>query len=254
MPRTQLSPTRAACAVVALGASLVAGATLAAATESAHWGYGFENGPATWAKLSDEFKTCGTGKNQSPINIEGKTGAGSIEVSFSYGAGPASVVNNGHTIQVNVAQGNSVTIDGNAYDLVQFHFHTPSENTFGGLYFPMETHLVHKDEAGNLAVVAVMIKFGASSIIDELPTPAEAGQTVKAESDVNPAALLPKNREHYAFTGSLTTPPCSEGVKWIVMRDNIFASNKTIARMHAILGGNNRPVNPLNGRLISLSK
>lgn len=253
MPSNKLNALYGTLTVAVLGAAVLAGATLAVANENAHWGYSYDNGPSKWAKMSEKFRTCGAGKHQSPINIEGKTGSDSIDVAFSYKAGPATVTNNGHTIQVNVAKGNSVKIDGKPYDLVQFHFHTPSENTFNGLYFPMETHLVHKNAKGELAVVAVMIKVGSSSIIDTLPAPTKAGRTVKASEEVNPAAILPADQKHYAFTGSLTTPPCSEGVTWVVMQEPIHASNETIARMHAILGGNNRPTNPLNGRKISSS-
>lgn len=232
-------------------AILLGGAVAANAADKGKWGYDFENGPAHWAELDQKFETCGTGQAQSPIDIPAETGSGAPRIAFNYVSGPATVINNGHTIEAKVAKGSTVEIDGRTYDLIQFHFHTPSENTVDGLHYPMETHFVHADKSGKLAVVSVMVKAGTKSLIDALPKPEKAGLMVQTESEIDPVSLIPSDRRHYAFKGSLTTPPCSENVTWVVMKRPATADVATIARMKAILGANNRPVNPLNGRLIS---
>ncbi|MFY0610887.1 MAG: carbonic anhydrase family protein [Hyphomicrobiaceae bacterium] len=232
---------------------LISSAVAATATEKPHWGYGVRNGPAHWSAMNDKFKTCGTGKHQSPIDIPRAAGKGGAKVTFDYQAGSATVVNNGHTIQVNVAKGSKLSVGKRSYRLVQFHFHTPSENTVDGLHYPMETHLVHADEKGRLAVVALMVRIGDRSLIDRLPKPTEVN-VMTSTGKINPAKLLPSDKSHYAFTGSLTTPPCSEGVNWIVMKEPVEVTNATVAEFYAILGANNRPTNPRNGREISLAK
>ena len=231
---------------------LLGSAVAATASEKAHWGYRANNGPAHWSTMNDKFRTCGTGNQQSPIDIPKTAGKAAAKVSFDYRAGSATVVNNGHTIQVNVAKGNKLRIGKRSYRLVQFHFHTPSENTVAGLHYPMEAHLVHADEKGRLAVVALMVRIGGKGLIDRLPKPTEVNAMTSAGT-VNPADLLPSDKKHYAFQGSLTTPPCSEGVSWIVMKQPVEAANATVAQFYAILGANNRPTNPRNGRKLSLS-
>lgn len=232
-------------------AILLGGAVVANAADKGNWGYNIENGPAHWAELDSKYETCGTGQTQSPIDIPSDTGLGAPKITFNYTSGPATVINNGHTIEAKVAKGSTIEIDGRTYNLLQFHFHTPSENTVDGLHYPMETHFVHADKSGKLAVVSVMVKAGTNGLIDSLPKPEKAGSSVAVESEINPVALIPSDRRHYAFKGSLTTPPCSENVTWVVMKRATTANVATIARMKAILGANNRPVNPLNGRLIS---
>lgn len=251
---TQATPfSRAAYWTFFFGAAaLLGGAVAASANEKAHWGYGVQNGPAHWSTMSDKFKTCGTGKHQSPIDIPKAAGDAENKITFNYRPGNATVVNNGHTIQVNVAKGNTIEVGKRTFRLVQFHFHTPSENTVDGLHYPMETHLVHADGKGRLAVVALMVRVGKRGLIDQVPRPTEVND-LKPAGEINPANLLPGNKNHYAFKGSLTTPPCSEGVNWFVMKQPVEATNATVAEFYSILGANNRPVNPLNGRNISLA-
>ncbi|MEQ8825207.1 MAG: carbonic anhydrase family protein [Filomicrobium sp.] len=234
-------------------AGLIGGLTSAAADAGPHWGYRVENGPATWQSLDKKFETCGKGQAQSPIDLPIKSAPGASDIVFDYRGGPANVVNNGHTIQVNVAKGNVLKIGARTYRLIQFHFHTPSENTVDGLHYPMETHLVHADDQGRLAVVALLVKSGATGVIDSVPRPAKKGETGTIDQ-INPSDLLPKEASHFAFAGSLTTPPCSEGVSWIVMRQPVEAASSTIAQFYSILGANNRPTNPLNGRTIVSSR
>ena len=226
---------------------------LATAKHKSHWGYRSNNGPAKWSTMDEKFSLCSAGRQQSPINIAAAAEGTTSSISFDYKGGPATVVNNGHTVQVNVSRGNRIRVGDRVYRLVQFHFHTPSENTIDGLHYPMETHLVHKDANGQLAVIALMVRAGRRGILDNLPQPTKTGGQADAGS-INPSDLIPVSKEHYVFKGSLTTPPCSEGVDWFVMKQPIEADYATIAGLYAILGANNRPTNPLNGRSIKLSQ
>ncbi|MBX3494420.1 MAG: carbonic anhydrase family protein [Parvibaculum sp.] len=214
------------------------------------WDYGDVHGPEHWADIDPAFATCRTGMRQSPIDISGpaaRDGA-APSLALDYRAGAATVVNLGHTLQVNVAAGNRLTLGGVDYQLLQFHVHTPSEHSIDGRHSPMEAHLVHRNADGGLAVVGVLIDAGAAGVIDELPLPDAVGGTAELDAALDPSHLLPAARGFHAFEGSLTTPPCSEGVQWIVMRAPATASEETIARITAVLGPTNRPVHPLNGR------
>ncbi len=223
------------------------------ANEKAHWGYSGNQGPEHWAQLSGDNLMC-DGKNQSPINLTGIIEADLSPLTFNYKQGGEQVINNGHTVQVNYKKGSSITIDGKRFNLLQFHFHAPSENHINGQSYPLEAHLVHADKNGNLAVVAVMFKQGKSNELlakawQKMPN--HAGEKYDITSKINVAELLPKNRDHYRFNGSLTTPPCSEGVRWLVMKDTVDVSNAQLKRFKAALHGpNNRPVQPLNARLV----
>ena len=171
------------------------------------------------------------------------------------------VVNNGHTIQFNYQPGSSITIGGKRYDLLQFHFHSPSENTVDGQPYPLEMHLVHKSADGRLAVVGVFFQAGRDSgghggdgndslanVFGALP--GKSGLTLTGNADINAADLLPRDRGYYHFMGSLTTPPCSEGVGWFVMRSPLEISPKQLARFQTIFDNNARPVQPWNKRIL----
>jgi carbonic anhydrase len=163
------------------------------------------------------------------------------------------VVNNGHTIKASYAAGGSITVAGHTYNLLQFHFHTPSENNIEGKSFPMEAHLVHADDTGNLAVVAVMFTKGApNSVVEKVwvVMPSRAGEKVeKAGTQINVMDMLPPNKDHYRFNGSLTTPPCSEGVVWMVLKDAAEASKEQVEKFsHIMHHDTNRPVQPVNAR------
>ena len=220
----------------------------------AHWGYKGDVGPAHWGDLSEKFFMCKEGRNQSPIDLTGFVKAALAPVDMSYMPTPVKVKNNGHAIQVDYAAGSSLTVDGHTYALKQFHFHSPSENTIDGKSYPLEAHLVHADADGNLAVVAVLFEEGA-----ENPTvakvwrhmPMEAGKSETGAGTVNAADLLPASHDYYRFNGSLTTPPCSEGVLWIVMKGHPTVSAAQAEKLqHAVHGPNNRPVQPLNARVV----
>jgi len=224
--------------------------------QSAHWGYSGDAGPNNWSHLSENFKACSTGTRQSPINVDVKdaiqVNLGALE--FSYNAVEPEIVNNGHTIQVNYAPGSHARIAGKEYQLLQFHFHTPSENKLAGKSFPMEMHLVHKSDDGKLAVVAVFIEAGQENQIlkaawDKMPQ--QAGHSEKLSNvKISANSLLPENKEYAQFNGSLTTPPCSEGVNWVVLKTPIQVSKQQLAKFQSIVGDNARPVQPLNNRFI----
>ena len=219
-----------------------------------HWAYEGETGPQAWGKLKPDFNLCAIGKRQSPINIEdGSTLQGPAEpVQFAYAPSNASVVNNGRTIQVDVQGENAITVRGSTYHLLQFHFHTPSEEQINFKRLPMVAHLVHKNNEGQLAVVAVLLQEGeANPMIDKVWTymPLDANDRVRMPPsllDVN--GLLPKDQRYYQFMGSLTTPPCTEGVLWMVMKQPMTISKSQYKLFTQLYPNNARPVQPINGR------
>ncbi len=219
-----------------------------------HWGYTGQTGPAHWGKLSPEFAICASGKNQSPIDITGTIDGDLPKLNIDYQTGGDKVVNNGHTIKLNYTPGSTISVAGSSFELKQLHFHTPSENTIEGRHFPMEAHFVHADEDGNLAVVAVMYNQGAANAELEKAwrkMPHEAGKTVQLSERLNAKNLLPSGRDYYRFNGSLTTPPCSEGVNWFVMKKIASASKQQIDKFSQVMGHDtNRPVQSVNARVV----
>jgi carbonic anhydrase len=223
------------------------------AAEGAHWGYTGETAPENWAKLSPEFASC-SGKNQSPIDLQGFIHAELKPLKFNYQSGAKSIVNNGHTVQVNYAPGSTLTVEGDEFELKQFHFHAPSENLIKGKSYPLEGHFVHADKNGNLLVLAVMfVKGKENKALAQAwaQMPHQAGGPRDSEGRISAADLLPANHGYYRFNGSLTTPPCSEGVRWLVMKHPVTASAEQIeAFEHVMHHPNNRPVQPVNARTV----
>jgi carbonic anhydrase len=219
-----------------------------------HWAYEGEAGPQNWAKLKPEFNVCALGKRQSPINIQdSNTLAGPAEpVQFNYNPSNGVVVNNGHTIQVNVDGNNSITVRGSRYQLLQFHFHTPSEEQVNYKRYAMVTHLVHKSEEGQLAVVAVLLEPGESNaLVNKVWTymPLDQDDSVRMPQgllDLN--EILPKDQRYYQFMGSLTTPPCTEGVLWMVLKQPVQLSQAQFRLFTQLYPNNARPIQPLNAR------
>jgi carbonic anhydrase len=244
--------------LLVVAASVLLSSTAYAGTgghaEHAHWGYTGAEGPDHWAEISPEYAACGGGKNQTPIDIRNAIKAKLDPIVFHYTTNVDEVLNNGHTVQANMEEGSKITVDGIDFQLKQFHFHTPSENLVDGEHFPMEMHLVHADKDGNLAVVAVMFKEGdKNEALAHLwkHMPHHVDEHGKPEGHVNPRDLLPENRHYYRFTGSLTTPPCSEGVRWLVMQDPLSAGKEQMAEFtESVHGADNRPTQPLGARLI----
>ena len=218
-----------------------------------HWTYSGKEGPVHWAELSLKFSDC-DGMNQSPIDLTGFIEADLEPIRFAYQSGGNEILNNGHTVQVNYAEGSSIEVDDIRFHLKQFHFHAPSENLIDGKSYPMEAHLVHADGDGNLAVVAVMFIEGEDNTTlaqawSDMPE--KPGDRHALPSPVAAEGILPPNRDHYRFNGSLTTPPCSEGVRWLVMKQPVTASEEQIqAFTHVMHHPNNRPVQATNARTV----
>lgn len=213
------------------------------------WNY-LDHGPDQWGKLDQEWKMCQVGKEQSPINIQTKkvlVNAGHLN--FSYELASDNIINNGHTLQINFNKGNFVEWNGDKFNLLQFHLHTPAENKIDDKGFPLEIHFVHQDEQGKLLVVSVLFEKGEAnpilqSIIDVLPL--QEMKKDKLQIKVNPF----QTTGFYNFNGSLTTPPCSENVQWIVMEHTLQASEKQITALHKVLGDNARNLQNLGHRKI----
>lgn len=217
------------------------------------WGYSGHTGPENWAKLTPENGAC-AGKNQSPINLTGFVKSDLQPIKFNYSKGGNEILNNGHTVQVNYEKGSSIRIDDVTFSLLQFHFHAPSENNINGISYPLEAHFVHADKDGNLAVVALMYKEGATNRELEKAfsqMPRHAGDKSILSAAVSADNMLPVSRDYYRFNGSLTTPPCSEGVRWMVMKSAVTASKLQILAFKNVLHeSNNRPVQALNARKV----
>lgn len=219
-----------------------------------HWTYSGETGPDSWGDLADGFSQCKTGHMQSPIDLGAADIQGQINVRTAYRPGTLSVLNNGHTIQVNFPEGSILSSGISRYKLVQVHFHTPSEETIYGVPYPMVAHFVHADHAGNLAVLGVLFQEGAHNpeldkIIKAAPRSEAPARLVEGVT-LDPAQLLPGELAVWRYDGSLTTPPCSEGVRWHVAMQPVAASAAQIAAIHAIIGDNARPIQPRHGRLL----
>ncbi len=221
------------------------------------WEYDGKHGPQNWAKLSPDFATCGAGKFQSPIDVKEGIRLSLDPISFSYKPSQLRILDNGHTVQVNYGPGSSLMVNGEKFSLLQFHFHKPAEERIEGKSFDMVVHLVHKNVSGSLAVVAVMLRNGAPNpLIQTLWThlPLMQGKEgVPKDIKIDASQLLPPDRSYYTFLGSLTTPPCTEGVLWMVMKNPMQVSRSQISAFGRLYEVNARPVQPTNRRLIKES-
>lgn len=232
----------------------VCGTAAWAAETGHHWAYKGAQGPEHWGDLSTEYASCSTGRMQSPIDLAEADTNGAVDYSVDYKATPLTILNNGHTVQVNMEAGGKLMASGVAFDLAQIHFHAPSEHVVQGKHYPLEAHFVHKSADGTLAVLGVFIEEGAdnaalAAIIDHLPQEKSEPKTF-SETQIDPNNLLPENRNIYRYAGSLTTPPCSEGVKWHVLSSPVTASKEQITKLSAVMGMNARPVQERNLRLL----
>lgn len=228
-----------------------------ASESGAHWSYQGDDGPEHWGELSAEYSRCRDGQNQSPVDLVADFTVALPELVFEYKGTPLRETNNGHTIMVNVEPGRNflaIPEKQQRFQLRQGHFHSPSEHTVNGEHFPMEIHLVHASEKGHLFVVGVMVEEGdENAMLNKIWSfmPEQVGQSTAAPLTVFEAGVLPPTREYFAYAGSLTTPPCSEGVSWVVLRAPLTASAAQIARFKERVGAaTNRPVQPQNARAI----
>lgn len=220
-----------------------------------HWGYDGAISPEHWGDLSNSFSTCKTGQHQSPINITKGKKLANQTLSFHYELTAEEIVNNGHTVQISITSNDDYLIfNGTKYLLKQFHFHTPSENQIEGKSFPLEAHFVHADKDGKLLVLAVMLKEGKPNREIEKAWKVVSRQqdkTVEVKSPFNITRFLPHDKSYYHFEGSLTTPPCTEGVTWLVLKEPVEVSKAQVTKFEKLLGHhNNRPIQPLNDRQV----
>ena len=232
-----------------------------------HWGYEPENGPASWGKLNRDWALCADGKAQSPIDFRGARQKKSDAMKLAFPAANLRIIHqthvldaidNGHTIQINYDSGETFTVGNETYALRQYHFHSPSEHTVKGRHYPMEMHLVHLSKDKKIAVIGVFIEEGRhNTVFDAIWSnlPQKTGQEVHIENvQVDIDDMLPKNKTTYRYSGSLTTPPCSEAVRWFVYAEPIELSRDQIKTFRSIFHGNNRPIQPLNNRLLHFDK
>lgn len=226
----------------------------APAHKHVHWSYEGEGGPGYWAQLQPEFSTCASGQRQSPIAIEETdTLKGPAEaITFNYVPSTGTVVNNGHTVEVQLSGDNSLTVRGQTYKLVQFHFHHPAEERINSRVYPMVAHLVHRNDSGQLAVLAVLLEEGAANpLIQKVWThmPLDVKDSVPLPPDlIHIGELLPRDQRYYQYMGSLTTPPCTEGVLWLILKQPVSLSAEQLRLFGQLYPNNARPVQSLNGR------
>lgn len=218
-----------------------------------HWSYEGETGPAHWARLRPDFAACASGKRQSPIDIRDGIRVNLEAIRFDYKPMQFRIVDNGHTVQVNLGEGSGLTVMGKRYTLQQFHFHRPSEERVNGRSYDMSVHLVHRNDEGQLAVLAVLLEKGGEhpviqTLLNNLPL--EQDTEMAPEEVIDPGKLLPENRAYWTYMGSLTTPPCTEGVLWMVMKQPLQVGGEQVAIFSRVFRNNSRPIQGLNGRLI----
>ena len=221
-----------------------------------HWSYEGDSGPASWSRINVDWAKCGNGNRQSPIDIRDGMKVELEQISFDYHPSSFNVVDNGHTVQVGVSGGNYITVQNRMFELQQFHFHRPSEERINGKAFEMVVHLVHRDAEGRQAVLALLLERGApqatiQTVWNNLPL--EKFETMQPAILLDPAEMLPARRDYYTYMGSMTEPPCSEGVLWLVMKQPVQASAAQMALFSRLYPLNARPIQPTNGRIIKES-
>ncbi len=223
------------------------------AADAAHWSYEGATGPAKWGEIDAASKVCSIGAQQSPIDIGATVKAQLPALKFAWRKSGDTIVNNGHTIQVNFAEGSALTFGTARYTLLQVHFHRPSEHLIGGKNFPMEAHFVHRHASGGLAVVGVLMATGKpNAVFGKIAAtmPAKEGPAVKADAAINPNGLLPARRGYYRYPGSLTTPPCAEVVEWLLLTDPIEVAAADVTSFAKLYPMNARPAQKDNRRYV----
>jgi carbonic anhydrase len=238
--------------LIAAIATLASSSGVAAEIGVAHWSYTGDTGPQRWAELSPDYAACGIGVNQSPVDVIDTVDAQLVPLEFDYRSHSIDIVNNGHTLQINAEPGSTLKIRSETFRFEQLHFHSPSEHRIDGELFPLEAHLVHRDERGFLAVVAVLFREGAwneelESIGKVAP---EAGHSAPLDRDFETLALHRNHRSYYRYNGSLTTPPCTEGVRWYILKTAETISQEQADNYVGLIGKDARGPQPLNARLI----
>ena len=236
-------------------AAAVAAAPVVPAYHGDHWSYEGETGPANWGR-NPAWAQCGTGSRQSPIDLRDGIKVDLEQIAFDYKPSSFNVTDNGHTVQVNVSGGNYISLQNRTFELIQFHFHRPSEERINGKGFEMVVHMVHKDGEGKLAVLALLLERGKPQPVIQTVwnnLPLEKLETLAPSTVLDPMDLLPARRDYFTFMGSLTTPPCSEGVLWLVMKEPVQASPAQMALFSRLYPLNARPIQPGSGRIVKES-
>lgn len=229
---------------------------LAAISKENHSEWDYKH-PEQWGDISEEYRACTIGKQQSPIDLQSPIKSQLRHLEIAYEPVNLRIINNGHTIQVNSVPGGFIFIDGQRFELFQFHFHHPSEHTVEGKNYPMEIHLVHRNKQGSLAVLGVLLKEGQENkliqtIWENMPSQKNTEKLI-IDQYIYATQLLPTNLDSYQYFGSLTTPPCSEIVYWIVFREALEVSSEQIKQFEQIFPSNARPVQPINRRFLLTS-
>jgi carbonic anhydrase len=227
-----------------------------AVPDSTPWDYEGKRGTLAWGKLDPAFKACSQGHEQSPIDIRGARLDKNLQpIEFHYMSGPVKLVNTGHTVRADVGPGSYIVANGVRYDLVEFHFHHPGEEAVKGKITDMDIHLVHKSAEGKIAVIAVRLiqeRGEPNAVLATLwpHLPAKPGASEEVKEFVSPAGFLPSDQGYWTYMGSLTAPPCTEGVRWFVLEQEISISQDQFRRFAAIYRLNSRPLQDAHGRKI----
>jgi carbonic anhydrase len=245
--------------VISLSVSLTAYAQQSAPPPSgAPWSYYGRTGPSNWGHLDPQYSACSKGKLQSPIDIRGaKVDPALRPIEFHYLSGPVTLVNTGHTVRVNVVPGSYIVVGGARYDLVEFHFHHPAEDLVNGKLSDLQIDIVHKNPAGELAIIGVRVNEGRvnGSLAALWPSlPPTPGATTSIQADFNPLGLLPADRSYWSYTGSITVPPCTEGVHWLAMQTATELAQDQWQAFAKLYPDDARPIEPTNKRKIAASR
>ena len=245
------APSAVSAPVPAASASAIATAAPGA------WSYAGATGPEAWGTLSPDYAACSDGSAQSPIDIAAPAAADLPNIVYSYSEGEAGLIDNGHSVEAEpmTPGGNSIELEGLRYLLTQLHFHAPSEHQISGQSYPLEVHFVHQSEDGQLAVIGVFVKQGAENAAWKPFTDQISAATDNPEANVvslDWSSLLPATQTAIRYEGSLTTPGCTEGVAWNVVRQPLSMSAEQIAAFTSEYSGNKRPVQPLDGRTVQI--
>jgi carbonic anhydrase len=246
--------------IPAVAALILCAATLAAAQTATPWDYEGKRGALAWGKLDPAWKACASGHEQSPVDIRGARLNKNLKpIEYHYIAGPVTLENNGHTVIVHVDPGSYVLVDGVRYDLVQYHFHHPSEEAVRGKLTDMVVHLLHKSADGKQLVIAVRLaedRGDANAVLSTLwpHLPTKTGEVEKVTDSVSPAGFLPADRGYWTYTGSLTIPPCTEGVRWFIYEQTVSLSREQLRAFAVLFKVNSRPLQDLHGRRIEANE
>lgn len=253
MPAVRIhSRSRINLTIIATVSGVLLSAECLGADGHADWGYEGDIAPEHWAELSPEYAACGIGVNQSPVDITYTVAAELETLVFDYRTGSTDIVNNGHTLQVNAEPGSTLEIRGEIFQFEQLHFHSPSEHRIDGESFPLEAHLVHRNERGFLAVVAILFREGEwNADVEAVGKRApEAGYSVPITLNFEELRLYENHDAYYRYSGSLTTPPCTEGVRWYVLKTAETVSPQQAAKFVEFIGADARGPQPLNARVV----